>query len=103
MQAQSRGTRSGPTGKLPAGHIETRLLRFSGDEHVAGPAHGLDRARPIGVLLDLASQPGDADVDRAVEGLPLAVAGEVEELVPREHLVRMLEEGLEKRELHRRD
>src|SRR5689334_4016261 len=75
MGRQSRGTRTGPTAKLPAGHIDTRLLRFSGDEHVPSPADRLDRPRPVGVFLDLAAQSRDADVDRAVEGLPLAVAG----------------------------
>src|SRR5580765_4018233 len=74
--------------------IETGgLLR--GDENVARAAHRLDHARPRRVVLHLAPQPGDADVDRAIEGLPVAVARDAEQLVAGEHLVGMLGERLE--------
>src|SRR6185295_9670658 len=77
-----------------------RLLR---DVHVPRATHRLDHARVGGVVLQLAAQPGDADVDRAVEGLPFPVAGHAEQLVAGEHLIRMVEQRLEEREFHRRD
>ena len=52
---------------------------------------GWPAASPGG--LDLAAQARDADVDRAVERLPFAVAGQRENPVARQHLVRMLDEG----------
>src|SRR5260221_2372212 len=82
--------------------IETEGL-LGGDEHVARAAHRLDHPRMRRVDLHLAPQPGDADVDRAVEGLPFPVAGHAEELVTAEHLVRMLDQRPEQVELHRRD
>ena len=43
------------------------------DEHVADPAHCLDRLGMGGIDLDLASQPGDAQVDGAIERVGLAM------------------------------
>src|ERR1700754_750988 len=76
---------------------ETNRLR---DEDVARAAHRLDEARLLRVGLDLAPQAGDADVDRAVERLPLAVAGQREELVARQHPVGVLGEDAQQVELH---
>src|SRR6267142_3622903 len=73
------------------------------DEDVPRPADRLDGLRVVGVVLDLAPQARDADVDRAVEGLPFAVAGQREELVARQHPVRVLGEGAQQVELHRRE
>ena len=44
----------------------------TGDEHVADPAHCLDRHGIGGIDLDLRSQPGDAQVDGAIERVGLA-------------------------------
>src|SRR6185503_3877576 len=51
------------------------------DEHVAGAAHGLDHGGLRRVGLDLAAQTRDADIDRAVERLPFAVARQGQQLV----------------------
>ena len=51
------------------------------------------RMRLGGIGLDLAPQPRDADVDAAVERLPVLVVREVEQAVPAQHPVRMVGEG----------
>jgi hypothetical protein len=65
--------------------------------------HGLDRLRPFRVLLDLAVQAGDPDVDAAVERLVAALVGEFEKLIAGQHAVGMVEERLHQVELHGRD
>ena len=45
----------------------------SGYEHVADAAHGADNVGMCGIGLDLATQPSDAQIDRAVERLHLAM------------------------------
>ena len=78
-------------------------LSGSRHEHVADAAHGADHLRVLGVGLDLAAQARDADVDRAVVRVPLAVAREREDAVARQRLAGMLGEDLEQVELHGRD
>ena len=56
-----------------------------------------------GIGLDLAPQPRDADVDAAIERLPVLVVGEIEQLIAREHPVGMLDERLQQVELHAGD
>src|SRR4029077_13417485 len=91
----------------PPATIETsglqRRCSTRRDEDVPRPADRLDGLRIVGVVLDLAPQARDADVDRAVERLPFAVAGQGEELVARQHPVRVLGEGAQQVELHRRE
>jgi hypothetical protein len=65
--------------------------------------HGLDRLRPFRVLLDLAVQAGDPDVDAAVEWLIAALVGEFEKPIAGQHPVGMVEERFHQVELHRRD
>src|SRR5262245_58369425 len=73
------------------------------DEHVARAAHGADGRRLGRVGLDLAAQPRDADVDRAVERLPLAVARQRQQLVARQHAVGVLDESAQQVEFHAGD
>ena len=65
---------------------------FWGDEHVANAAHGADRLRMFGINLDLAAKPGDPEVNRAVEGLHVAMRGDLEEPIPHQWAVRVLGE-----------
>ena len=69
----------------------------------AGAAHGAQRRGPLGIGFDLAAQARDADVDRAVERLPLAVARVHQQLVARQHAVRVGQEDAHQVVLHRRD
>src|SRR3954462_8232009 len=55
------------------------------------------------VLLDDLAQARDLHVDRAVEHLVLAAAGELHQLVARQRLARVLHEHLEDRELAGRE
>src|SRR5699024_10231455 len=68
------------------GRPETRLKQLkpsapSGHQHVADPAQGADDLRLFRVVLELAAQPGDTDVDGTVERAPVAVLGQVEQLI----------------------
>src|SRR6478672_11362017 len=69
-----------------------RTLRSRGvrrwHEHIACAAHCANRLRMLGVGLDLAPYACDADVDRAIEGLPLAIARKRQQLVPVQYLIR---------------
>src|SRR5258708_27558595 len=62
-----------PLGSIPSGLILVwsillrSILRWN--EHIADAADGPDRIRMRRIGLDLAAQPGDAEVDGAVEGL----------------------------------
>src|SRR5688572_22491967 len=58
-------------------------------EDVADVAHGLDDLRLVGVALDLAPQPHDAQVDRAIEDVPAAVVRLLHDLVAIQGPVRM--------------
>src|SRR4051812_4997667 len=62
-------------------------------EDIAAAAHRLDQARLLGVGLDLAAQPAHLHVDAAVERARHAAAREIEQLVARQHALRMLGEG----------
>src|SRR5688572_2772479 len=97
MGAQCNSSR--PGGREAVTRLKRKLLP-GGDEHVPGAAHGADGAGMCRVRLDLAAQTGNADVDRAVERFPFAVARHGEQLVARQHLVRMLDQRLEEVELH---
>ena len=55
----------------------------------------------LGVGLDLASQAGDADVDAAIVGGPVAIPGDREDLIAGQRTVRALDEHLEQLEFHR--
>src|SRR5471030_1817413 len=70
-----------------------------GGEDVAGAAHRLDHRRLLRVVLELAAQPADLDVDRPVEWPGLAVAREIEQAVAAQHLVGVVDEGGEEVEL----
>src|SRR5215831_20243166 len=57
-------------------------------------AHGLEQRRG-GTVTELAAQPADQNVDRSIEHVAVAAAGEIEELVTRQHAPWPVEEGLE--------
>src|SRR5712691_2914397 len=68
---------------------------FRRNEHVADAAHGADGAGMRRVDLDLAAQAGDAQVDRPVERLHLAVGGGLQQPVALQRPVGVLGEQLE--------
>src|SRR6516164_7800893 len=85
-------TRTGRSGPLKHHDTTSLGLRVSGgrssgllisflrrDEHVADPAHCLDRLGMGGIDLDLASQPGDAQVDGAIERVGLAMRRDLQQ------------------------
>src|SRR3546814_16628077 len=82
---------------LQAGCRDCSALR--GRVDVAGAAHGLDDLRLGRIALDLAADAGDADVDAAVEGLPVAIVREVPELVAGQPAVGGVRRGLQPVEL----
>ena len=67
-------------------------------ELIAAVAHGLEQRRGAAVA-ELAAQAADQHVDRAVEHVAVAAAGEIEQLIARQHAPRPVEEGLEQIEL----
>src|SRR3546814_19696590 len=75
------------------------MSALRGRVDVAGAAHGLDDLRLGRIALDLAADAGDADVDAAVEGLPVAIVREVQELVAGQHAVGVVRAGLQQVEL----
>jgi hypothetical protein len=62
-------------------------------KNVTAAAHGLDQFRLLRVRLDLAAQTTYLHVDASVERSLGASMGEIEELVPVEHPLRVLGEG----------
>ena len=67
--------------------------RLHGDvEEVARAALGADECGLVGLLLDLAAQPQDLHVDRAVVDV-VVQAARLEQLVAREHALRRAQEG----------
>mmetsp|Transcript_21671 Transcript_21671/g.84405 ORF Transcript_21671/g.84405 Transcript_21671/m.84405 type:complete len:428 (+) Transcript_21671:1981-3264(+) len=70
-----------------------------GHEDVAHAPDGLDVARLGRVGLEHLAQPRDLHVQAAVEGLELAAAGELGQLVAAQGLARVAHQGLEHREL----
>src|SRR5690349_12630051 len=71
-------------------------------ELVADPVDGKDKAWVAGVMFDLAPEVFDVRVHRALVALEGVAVDAVDQLHPREHLVRMAREGLEHPELRRR-
>src|SRR4051812_8074430 len=69
------------------------------DEDVTHAVHRLDRLRSLRVLLDLAAQAGDPDIDAAVERLVTTPMREFEQPVAGQHAVGITEEHLHKAEL----
>src|SRR4029079_16106358 len=65
---------------------------------VAAVAHGLEQLRG-GAVAELAAQAADEPVDRAIEHIAVAAAGEVEQLIARQHAPRPVKEALEQIEL----
>src|SRR5207344_3177668 len=86
------------------GRLQTKPLHYEAslrrDVHVAGSTHGADRLGVFRIGLDLAAYASNANIDGAVERLPLPVACQREKLVTVENLVRPFEEDLEQLELH---
>src|SRR5262245_8231664 len=68
-------------------------------EHVTGAALGPDVRGPLGIRLDLAPQPEDLHVDRAVVDLRAVEPREVEQLIAREDAPRRRAECLQQAEL----
>src|SRR4051812_16766904 len=83
-----------PLQQKPAGYMGPSALRRipPRHEHIARAAYGTERLRMLRIMFDLAANPRDTNVDRAVERLPLAVGGKREELVTVENLVGPFEE-----------
>src|SRR5215510_9215270 len=71
------------------------------NEHVAYPAHRADRLGMGRVDLDLAAQPGDAQVDGAIERVGLAVRGDLQQPVAHQGPVRVLGENPQQLEFAR--
>src|SRR5262245_60295269 len=70
----------------------TALLAY---EDVPCTSDGLQRLRLFWVDFDLSPEAHDPEVDAAVEGIGTAVVGQVQQLIPAEHVVRMLGERLQ--------
>src|SRR6185295_10855553 len=68
-------------------------------EHVAGAALGHDQLRVRVVDFELAPQPQNSDVDRAIVDLETVQARSLEQLVPRLHALRSGQERAEQIEL----
>src|SRR5262245_46328255 len=95
----SMTTRSFPkTDRCSAGRAGVSLIGAA-DEPVAAPAHGLDEGGMPRVVAELLAQPGDEDVDRAVEGLPVQAARGFQDPVAPEHAPAMAHEQGEQLEL----
>src|SRR5690606_35448292 len=92
--------RPGAAGPAETGRKQLKPSGASGHQHVADAAQGTDDLRLLRVVLELAAQAGDADADGAIEGVPVAVLGQVEQLVAGQRPVRTLGEGLQQVELH---
>ena len=97
LQKLSYGTRAF---SLSSGLLSWVLV---GNEDVTFASYGLDGLRLGGIILDLAPNPGDADIDAAVKGLPIAAVSHVQELIASEYPVGVGREGLEEIELHAGD
>src|SRR5262245_23133464 len=69
-------------------------------EYVTGASHGLQHLRLGRVLLDLLPDPGDAQIDAAVEHFGIPVMSKLQKLLAAEHPVGMPGKGLEEVELH---
>ena len=72
---------------------------FWGDEHIADTTDCPDRIGMGGVALDLAPQPGNAQVDGTIERVCLAVRRNLQQPVAHQWPVRVLGEDLQQIEL----
>src|SRR3954449_13101075 len=70
---------------------------------VTRAANRLDGLGFLRVVLDLAAQPCDVQIDTAIERVALAMLRHVENLVPRQHAPFISCEGVQQLEFHRRD
>ena len=61
----------------------------------------LDDLRLRRIALDLFAEPRHANVDAAVEGLPVASMRQIQQLVARQHLVGVSGKGVQQVKLHR--
>jgi hypothetical protein len=68
-------------------------------ERVADPAHGLDSVRILRIVLDLPPQTRAADVDAAIEGIPVPVARQRHQLIAPQRSVRSFSENPQQVEL----
>jgi hypothetical protein len=66
-----------------------------GDEDVAAAAHCLDHRRLFQVVFEFTPKPADLDVDRAIEWPGLTIAREMEQLVPGQHLIGVVDKRRE--------
>ena len=73
----------------------------STDELVPHTARGEDVARQRGLFFDLLPQPADVDIDRPAAAVEVVSPDALEQLAPREHLVRIAREEAEQVELLR--
>ena len=64
-----------------------------GGEYVAYPAHGLNQGRAIASPLELAPQSADLNVDTAVERERDSAPRKVQQLIARQHPLRMLDKS----------
>src|SRR5262249_13379288 len=76
------------------------LAGLVGGEEIAGAADRLDEMRFFGVCLDLPAQPGDPDIDAAVERLRRLAVREIQQLIARQDAVGVRDEGLQQVEFH---
>ena len=68
-------------------------------EDIAAAAYGLDHARVLRIVFELAAQPADLHVDRAVERPGFAIARQIQQAVARQYLVGVVDERREQVEL----
>src|SRR6516162_9629695 len=70
--------------------------------HVTRSRDRLDDLWLSRIALDLLAEPRYANIDAAVEGLPVAPMRQIQQLVAGQHLVRVSGEGMQQVKLHRR-
>ncbi len=61
-----------------------------------------DRGGIFRIVLDLATQAADADIDRPIEWFPFPVTRKREQLIPRQDAIRVLDECFQRIEFHAR-
>src|SRR5262245_37528358 len=71
-------------------------------DDIALVAHGPDVARMLGIGLDLLAQPQHAQIDAAIERVPIALLAYPQDALAREGAVRVSGERLQQVELERR-
>src|ERR1700731_1676494 len=56
-----------------------------GSEHIAGSAHRLDQPGLVGIGVELAAEPADRNIDRAVKGPAMPAVDQIEQPIAAQH------------------